>query len=449
MAESATHVVLTGWGRTAPTAASLRRADASGVARLLRDAGPRGLIARGLGRSYGDPAQNAGGDVLAPLPGWIDEPGPDGSVRVSAGTSLHDLMRHLLPRGRFVPVTPGTRYVSVGGAIATDVHGKGHHVTGSFGEQVVSLDLVLPDGTTRTVGPDTDPELYWATVGGMGLTGVIVAAVLRTIPVESGYLTVTTQRLPDLDAVLREMAEGDARFGYSVAWIDTEARGRSLGRSVLSRGDHARRDQLSGRAARDPLALPRDPRLTVPLTPPTSLVTAATVRAFNELWFRKAPRWRSDELQNVSAFFHPLDGVAGWNRLYGPRGFVQYQFAVPEAHADVVRRILERLADDRHPTFLAVLKRFGPGSPGWLSFPQAGWTLAVDTPARPDLADLLAGLDEQVVAAGGRVYLAKDARLRPEIVDAMYPRASDFRELRARLDPQRRLQSDLARRLHL
>lgn len=449
MSEVGGEVLLTGWGRTAPTAARLHHADAADVARLLRDAGPRGLIARGLGRSYGDPAQNAGGDVLAPLPGWIEEPGPDGTVRVSAGTSLHDLMRHLLPRGRFVPVTPGTRYVSIGGAIAADVHGKGHHVTGSLGGQLVSIDLVLPDGSARTIGPGSDPELYWATVGGMGLTGVIVAAVLRTIPVETGYLSVTTQRLPDLDAVMREMAEGDERFGYSVAWIDTEARGRSLGRSVLSRGDHAARERLTGRAARDPLALPRAPRLRVPVTPPGSLVTAATARAFNELWFRRAPRLRAGELQDVSAFFHPLDGVAGWNRLYGPRGLVQYQCAVPEARADVVRRILERLAADRHPTFLAVLKRFGPGNPGWLSFPRAGWTLAVDIPARWDLGELLTGLDEQVAAAGGRVYLAKDARMRPEMVEAMYPRVGDLRELRARLDPHRRLQSDLARRLDL
>jgi decaprenylphospho-beta-D-ribofuranose 2-oxidase len=444
---------LTGWGRTSPTAARLLRTDVGDiggyVAGLVRDAGPRGLIARGLGRSYGDPAQNSGGDVLAPLPSWIDEPADDGTVRVSAGTSLHDLMRFLLPRGRFVPVTPGTRYVTVGGAIACDVHGKSHHVVGSFGDQVVSLDLVLPDGTPRTIGPDTDAELYWATVGGMGLTGVIVSAVIRSIPVETGYLSVTTERVPDLDAVMQAMVDGDDDFAYSVAWIDTEARGSSLGRSVLSRGDHATRAQLTGSALRDPLRLPSAPRITVPLTPPASLVNAASVRAFNELWFRKAPRFRADELQDVSAFFHPLDGVAGWNRLYGPRGFVQYQFVVPDDRADVVRRILEQVATDRHTTFLAVLKRFGAGNPGWLSFPRTGWTLAVDIPARPDLDGLLDDLDRQVAEAGGRVYLAKDARVRPAMLDTMYSSLGRFRELRARLDPDRRLQSDLARRLDL
>ncbi|GAA4759044.1 FAD-binding oxidoreductase [Nocardioides endophyticus] len=442
--------VLTGWGRTAPSAGRVRRhAGPDAVADLLRDAGPRGLIARGLGRSYGDPAQNAGGVVLDPLPSIIDEPAADGTVRVSAGTSLHDLMRFLLPRGRFVPVTPGTRYVTIGGAIACDVHGKSHHVTGSFGDQVVSLDLVLPDGTLRTVGPVHDPELYWATVGGMGLTGVIVSAVLRTIAVETGYLDVTTQRLPDLDAVLAEMAGSDDDFTYSVAWIDTEAKGSSLGRSVLSRGEHATLDQLAGAAAAHPLAVPTAPRLTVPFAPPFSLVTRPTVRAFNEAWFRRAPQFRAGEIQSVSAFFHPLDGVAHWNRLYGPHGLLQYQFVVPEDRADVVRRILEEVAADKHTTFLAVLKRFGPGSSGWLSFPTAGWTLAIDAPTRPGLVGLLAHLDEQVAEAGGRIYLAKDARLRPELMSTMYPRLAEFRELRERLDPHHRLQSDLSRRLAL
>src|SRR6478752_8879715 len=196
--------VLTGWGRTAPSAGRVRRhAGPDAVAGLLRDAGPRGLIARGLGRSYGDPAQNAGGVVLDPLPSVIDEPAADGTVRVSAGTSLHDLMRFLLPRGRFVPVTPGTRYVTVGGAIACDVHGKSHHITGSFGNHVRSLDLVLADGSTRTIGPDTDGDLFWATVGGMGLTGIILSAVVDTIPVETAYAEVTTQRLANLDEVMR------------------------------------------------------------------------------------------------------------------------------------------------------------------------------------------------------------------------------------------------------
>jgi decaprenylphospho-beta-D-ribofuranose 2-oxidase len=412
---------------------------------VVRGAGPRGLIARGLGRSYGDPAQNAGGEVLLPLPTEIGEPAADGTVRAGAGTSLHDLMAALLPRGRFLPVTPGTRYVTVGGAIACDVHGKSHHLAGSFGRHVVDLDLVLASGETRTVGPDRDPELFWATVGGLGLTGVITAATLRTIPVETSYAEVTTQRLANVDEVMREMREGDAGSTYSVAWIDTMARGARLGRSVLTRGEHAPRDRVAG----EPLAPPRPPRLAVPLTPPVNLVTAPAVRAFNEVWFRRAPRHRTGELQSLAQFFHPLDGVAGWNRAYGPRGFVQYQLVVPDDQDAALVRILERIADAGLPCFLAVLKRFGPGNPAPLSFPMAGWTLAYDVPARPELAPLLDELDRQVVDAGGRIYLAKDSRLHPALLPRMYPRLDEFRAVRERVDPHRVLRSDLARRLEI
>jgi decaprenylphospho-beta-D-ribofuranose 2-oxidase len=440
---------LTGWGRTAPTVGSVVSSTPDHVAELVGTAGPRGLIARGLGRSYGDPAQNAGGTVLAPFAGRIEAPLADGTVRVSAGTSLHELMVDLLPRGRYVPVTPGTRHVTVGGAIACDVHGKSHHVAGSFGDHVASLDLVLADGSTRTVGPDRSADLFWATVGGMGLTGVITSAVLRTIPVETGYATVTTQRLPDLDAVMREMKESDRDFTYSVAWIDTLARGRAMGRSVLSRGEHATRDQLSGSAATEPLAVPGVPRLGVPFSSPTNLVTSLGVRAFNEAWFRKAPVHRAGEIQSLGAFFHPLDGVAHWNRVYGPHGFVQYQFVVPDGQEESLVRILERISAERLPCFLAVLKRFGPGNAGPMSFPLAGWTLAYDVPAHPDLAPLLDGLDRLVVAAGGRVYLAKDARLRPDVLAEMYPRLPEFRAVRDTVDPDHVFQSDLARRLAL
>lgn len=434
-----------GWGRTAPSVGRPVTATAAEVADVVRRAGPRGLIARGLGRSYGDAAQNAGGDVLLPLPAEIGEVATDGTVRVGAGTSLHDLMATLLPQGRFVPVTPGTRYVTVGGAIACDVHGKGHHVTGSFGQQVVGLELVLAGGETRTVGPDREPDLFWATVGGLGLTGVVTAATLRTIPVETAYAEVTTQRLANVEEAMREMREGDRRFTYSVAWIDTLARGAALGRSVLSRGEHATRDRVAG----DPLVTPRPPRIAVPFTPPVNLVTSLGVRAFNEAWFRRAPRHRSGEIQSLAQFFHPLDGIAGWNRAYGPRGFVQYQLVVPDHEDAALVRMLERIADARLPCFLAVLKRFGPGNQAPLSFPMAGWTLAYDVPAHPDLAPLLGWLDEQVVAAGGRVYLAKDSRLHPALLPQMYPRLDEFRAVRERVDPGRVFRSDLARRLEI
>jgi decaprenylphospho-beta-D-ribofuranose 2-oxidase len=367
----------------------------------------------------------------------------------AAGTSLHDLIRYLLPQGRFLPVTPGTRYVSVGGAIACDVHGKSHHVTGTFGAHVDGFDLVTADGTTRRVTPDGDPELFWATVGGMGLTGVITAATLRTIPVETGWVSVTTERHDDLSSLMAAMRGGDAAWTYSVAWVDTLSRGRSLGRSVLSRGEHATRDELDERRARTPYPLPGEPRLTAPPGAPSGLVSRASVRAFNELWFRKAPRHRTGELQTLATFFHPLDGVADWNRLYGPTGFVQYQLVVPDDADDLIHGVVETLAASGHASFLAVLKRFGPANDGMLSFPMAGWTLALDLPARPGLATLLDHLDDEVTGVGGRIYLAKDSRLRADRFAAMYPRREEFARVRDRVDPGHVLTSDLARRLDL
>lgn len=440
---------LTGWGRTAPTVATEVRTTASGVPDAVLGAGPRGLVARGLGRSYGDPAQNAGGAVLMPLPGPVEVDAASGLVDAAAGTSLHDLMAELLPRGLFLPVTPGTRYVTVGGAIACDVHGKSHHVAGSFGRHVVSLDLVTADGETHVIGPDREPELFWATVGGMGLTGVVTRAVLRTIPVETSFMSVTTTRLPDLASAMTAMRTTDERFTYSVAWIDTLARGRGMGRSVLSQGEHATRDELTGRAAGHPLRTPGRPRLAAPPHLPGGLVRHATVRAFNEAWFRKAPVRREGEIQPLSTFFHPLDGVASWNRLYGPRGFVQYQCVVPDDAAETMARIVDRISREGHASFLSVLKRFGAGNESPLSFPMAGWTLALDLPAHPGLATLLDGLDDLVVAAGGRVYLAKDARLGPERLREMYPRLDDFLAVRRRVDPTGVFRSDLSRRLSL
>lgn len=441
--------MLTGWGRTAPTSARLVHTTVEGVAAAVRTAGARGLIARGLGRSYGDPAQNAGGTVLAPLPDGIGLDEVAGLATVTAGTTLHDLMRFLIPRGFFVPVTPGTRFVTVGGLVACDVHGKNHHRSGSFGAHVTELDLVTADGRTRTVSPERDPELFWATVGGLGLTGVITSVTFAVPRIETGYLRVDTERLGDLDAIMARIEESDQRSAYSVAWIDTAARGRALGRSVLTRGDFAERAALTGAAARHPRQPPGEPRLAAPPWVPPRLVSTTTVRAFNEAWFRKAPRSRTDELQSVGTFFHPLDGVRDWNRCYGRRGFVQYQLVLPDSASGRLARILERVSASGQPSFLAVLKRFGAAGPAPLSFPMAGWTLAVDFPVSAGLAALLTALDREVVEAGGRLYLAKDARSAPAMVAAGYPELDRFRETRARIDPDRRFQSDLSRRLDL
>jgi decaprenylphospho-beta-D-ribofuranose 2-oxidase len=444
--------LLTGWGRTAPTAAKVSHlgADSASVAAAVTRVGDRGILARGLGRSYGDAAQNAGGEVLLlDRAQQLHLDATAGVVHVDAGVSLDRLIRELLPHGFFVSVTPGTRFVTVGGAIAADIHGKNHHVEGSFSEHVVEMTLVTADGRTRVLTPEGTPELFWATVGGMGLTGVITAASLRVKPVETAYIRVDTDRTANLAELVDLMRRTDDDYTYSVAWIDLLAKGDAMGRAVLTRGEHARTGDLSERLARRPLEIQAAQRLRAPGWAPNHLMNHWTVKAFNEAWFRKAPRTRRDETTHLAAFFHPLDGVAEWNRLYGSRGLVQYQFAVPASAEEALTEAVRRIAAAGHASFLAVLKRFGPGNPGMLSFPQEGWTLALDLPADPGLAPLLDALDALVLEAGGRIYLAKDARARPETLRRMYPRLEEFQEVRRRIDPGGVFTSDLARRLHL
>ncbi|MEU7320331.1 FAD-binding oxidoreductase [Streptomyces griseoviridis] len=444
-------VAVTGWGRTAPTAAQLIRPRSyQEAAAAVRECGTRGGIPRGLGRAYGDAAQNAGGAVLdmTALDRVHAIDVTEGTVLCDAGVSLHRLMELLLPLGWFVPVTPGTRYVTVGGAIGADIHGKNHHVSGSFARHVRSFELLTADGLVRTVAQGT--PLFDATAGGMGLTGVILTAAVRLQPVETSLMSVDTERAADLDDLMARLTATDHRYRYSVAWIDLLARGAATGRAVLTRGDHAPLDALPARARRAPLAF-RTPRLpAAPAVFPEGLLSRRTVGLFNELWFRRAPRARTGELQRMSTFFHPLDGVPHWNRVYGRGGFVQYQFVVGHGQEETLRRIVRRISERRCPSFLAVLKRFGEADPGWLSFPVPGWTLALDLPAGlPGLAGFLDELDDEVAAAGGRVYLAKDSRLRPELLTTMYPRLADFRALRADLDPRGVFTSDLSRRLAL
>jgi decaprenylphospho-beta-D-ribofuranose 2-oxidase len=444
--------LLTGWGRTAPSAATVVEAGAADLPDVLRGRPARGVIARGLGRSYGDAAQNAGGTVLAPIAGPTTVTRSDDGtalVTAAAGTSVHELIGSLLAEQLFVPVTPGTRYVTLGGAVAADIHGKNHHRDGAFGDHVLELELVTPGGERIRCSPDREPDVFAATTGGMGLTGVVVAATLRLSRVETSWMRVDTERTADLDDALARMEGRDDQYRYSVAWIDCLARGSQLGRSVLFRGDHARREELPPRRRESPLNALAPPQLAAPPWVPDGLLRRSTVAAFNEVYFRRAPRRERGRLESLQRFFFPLDAVRGWNRIYGPRGFLQYQLVVPFGAEDTLRAAIERLSGARCASFLAVLKRFGRER-GLISFPMPGWTLALDVPAgAPGLAPLLDGLDELVAQAGGRVYLSKDSRLRPELVAQMYPRLDEWREIRARLDPEGRLRSDLARRLGL
>jgi decaprenylphospho-beta-D-ribofuranose 2-oxidase len=446
-------VTLTGWGRIAPSTAELAApvsdAEAAG---LLRQAAKDGAAAipRGLGRSYNNAAQSGGGLVLstARLNRIIELDKTTGVVVCEAGVSLEQLMVAGLPAGWFVPVSPGTRQVTIGGAIASNVHGKNHHIAGSFASHVAAFDLLLPTGQQKTVTPDD--ELFWATAGGMGLTGFITRATVQLTKVETSLVKVDTVRTGDIDETMAVLAEHDTEYGYTVAWSDSLARGGSLGRSVITSGDFATVADLPPAARDKPFAFDPRSRLGAPGSVPPGLVNRYSVRFANEVWYRKAPRRRTGEIQTISQFFHPLDGIRNWNRVYGPGGFRQYQYVLPFGEEAAVRLSLQMISALPAPSFVTVLKRFGAGDPGFLSFPRPGWTLALDFPARtPALAPLLDRLDLLVMTHGGRVYLAKDSHVARAAFEEMYPRVAGFRAIRAEIDPAGVLASDLSRRLGL
>jgi len=452
-------VRLSGWGRTEPTTAQLAvPASADEAAGLVKGVGGgvagigQRVIARGLGRSYNNAAQNEGGLVVstAGMHDVLSFDADAGVVSCEAGVSLEQLMIGLLPDGWFVPVSPGTRQVTVGGAIAADVHGKNHHSAGSFGRHVLSFDLLTAGGDVRTVTPESDPDLFWGTVGGMGLTGIILRAKFQLKRVETSRLVVDTVRASNIDDTMAYLSSTDADYDYTVAWTDCLATRGALGRSVITSGSFAPAGEARYRNWAKPLEFKASALVGAPPVFPSGLINARTVAMLNEAWFRRAPRRRTGEIQTIGKFFHPLDAISNWNRIYGRAGFRQYQYVVPFEAAGVVVRSLERISALRAPSFVTVLKRFGPGDPGMLSFPMPGWTLALDFPARtPWLTALLAELDEMVLEAGGRLYLAKDSRIPAELMPRMYPRLADFRRLRAAVDPWGVFSSDLSRRLSL
>lgn len=452
--------VLTGWGRTNRSVCEVVEADRDQIAEVIAGIGPRGAIGRGCGRSYGDPALNSGGEVIglrtgAPRadkqPIELHETPRGASVTADASVTIAQLIEFLVPRGYFVPVTPGTRIVTVGGAVASDIHGKNHHLDGSFGNHVSSLELIGADGIRHTVTPSSHPELFWATIGGMGLTGMVLSVTFDVLKIDTSRIVVDSRRIDNLDDLMAAMVASDQNYRYSVAWIDVLARGRQLGRGVLTDGYHASVDDLDGAARRHPLAYDGTQRASFPnVVPPRGFINRASVAAFNELWYRKVSATPVRTVESIPGYFHPLDAVGGWNLVYGKAGFVQYQVVVPTAAADVIGRVVEAMSNARMPSFLSVLKRFGPGNPGYLSFPMEGWTLAVDVSTKVDnLAAVLARLDDLVIGAGGRHYLAKDHLLGPEQIRSSYPRLAEWQRIQAAHDPLGRWKSDQSRRLQL
>jgi decaprenylphospho-beta-D-ribofuranose 2-oxidase len=452
---------LSGWGRTASSRSRVLRPRTSDeVAEFLASQVRRGggVIARGAGRSYGDAAQNDGGDVLdmTALDRILSIDGERGEVTAQAGATVAQLMARLAAHGLGLPVVPGTRHVTLAGAIASDIHGKNHHRDGAIARHVLSMTLCTPADGPIEVSPQSDPELFYATLGGMGLTGIVLEATVRAEPLAAPWVAADIDRTDGLAQTL-ELMGAEERHRYSVAWLDLLAAGPKMGRAVVSRADPlpagaaVPRSRVRGGAASGyPGALLRRPALQVPRGFPGALLRPASVRAFNSLRWRSSPRRERGRPQALAPYFFPLDFVGDWNRLYGPAGLIQYQFVIPAGREVELERCFELMRVRRLPVYLAVFKRFGAAFGGPLSFPLEGWTLAIDLPAAaPGLGPALDELDAIVAGCGGRVYLSKDARMQADALAAMYPQLDRFRAQRALVDPERVLRSDLAQRLGL
>nr|WP_249808893.1 FAD-binding oxidoreductase [Bradyrhizobium sp. 174] len=404
-------------------------------------------VARGNGRAFGDAAVGVRQTIeMAHLNRMRAFDPQTGQLTVEAGLLLCDLIAIFLPRGFFPYVVPGTSFITVGGAIAADVHGKNHHCEGGFGQYVESIQLVLPTGETIVASREKHPDLLRATIGGMGLTGTILEATIRLRSVETGWIRQRTIVADDLGAAIAAL-ECSESATYSVAWIDCLARGRRLGRSLIFLGEHAASDQLGERedANRFPL---QKPPMSMPVDAPSFVLNRWTVGAFNDLYFRAAARKAgSSALVPAHPYFFPLDALGNWNRIYGRRGFVEHQSVVPTKNAPAtLAKLLDRVAKHGRFSFLTVLKKLGVGS-GSLSFPMQGYTLTLDFPMERDLPSVLDELDELVVAAGGRLYLAKDVRQSRRTFEAGYGDLPFFNKVRRTVDPTSKLKSRLAERL--
>ena len=446
---------LQGWGRgSTATATLLQPADEAQLQEAVSfcrrswqaEAPWGGAIARGLGRSYGDAAQLAGGHVLdiSALTGFeLDD--VDGTVTAQAGVSIGELVAALVPQGWMLPVVPGTQHVTVGGAVASDIHGKNHGTAGSFGTHVQALGLLTASGELLELAPGAPSALFEATVGGMGLTGIIVWARIGLVAVDRPLVTVDSDRAEDLDHALALL--GGSGGPHRVAWLDLL--GRRPGRGVVTRA--ALLSGNPGPAGAGAAGLgPVRARAVVPERWPAGVLRRSTVAAYNALRFRRAPRHERGRPEGLGAHMFPLDVLEAWPRLYGREGLLQYQLVVPTGQDHVLHDIVAGLARARVPCFLAVLKDLGPSNTAPLSFPLAGWTLALDLPrAAPGVGALLDTFDGLVAAAGGRVYLTKDARLSADAVQAMYPRLASWQDARAAADPDGLWRSDLALRTGL
>lgn len=461
---------LTGWGRTQPsTSEVLSTSDVEEISRAVAQVADdnsdkpqhlqRGVIARGMGRSYGDPASNGGGLVIDMQQlNHIHSIDPDSAVvDVDAGVTLDQLMKAALPYGLWVPVLPGTRQVTIGGAIGPDIHGKNHHSAGSFGNHVASMELLVADGRVLHLEPegsvdDPNGELFWATVGGMGLTGIILRARIKMTRTETAYFIADGDLTQNLDETVAFHSDGsEHKYTYSSAWFDAISPEPKLGRAAISRGSLATLDQLKELApklAKNPLKFNAPQLLTVPDIFPNFTMNKLSMIAVGELWWLKSGKYEN-QVQNLTQFYQPLDLIGEWNRGYGSKGFLQYQFVVPMDAVEPFKQIIRDIQKSGHYSALNVFKLFGEGNRAPLSYPMPGWNVCVDFPIKPGLGEFLNDLDKRVMEFGGRLYLAKESRTSAENFHQMYPGLDGWLKTRQEIDPTGVFASDMSRRLEL
>ena len=444
---------LTGWGRYSSSKGRVYRPEKLALAAsIIKSQEQLSLVGRGQGRSYGDAALNLDQGLLLTqrLNRFLSFDPTTGCLECEAGVTLEEILRVFVPRGWFLPVTPGTKFASIGGCVACDVHGKNHHKDGSLGNSIEVIELLQSQGEVVRCSRVEQPELFWATIGGMGMTGLIVSVKFRLWPIETAYIKVDYERAANLEEAVGLIEEGDTGYDYSVAWMDCVAGGKSLGRSVLIRGNHADISELRPELAAAPLRLPPRSSWNLPVDLPAFILNPFSLRVFNSLYFGRSSRAKASMVLDYDRFFYPLDTVRQWNRMYGSRGFLQYQCVIPaENSLTALTAVLKQLRSSGCTSFLGVLKRFGSGN-GYLSFPLQGFTLSLDFPMRGErLLTCLEQIDDLVIRNGGRVYLAKDARLSSRSFRQMYSDFPRWQQIKREVDPSNRFSSDLSRRLEL
>ncbi|MCS4187841.1 FAD-binding oxidoreductase [Salinibacter ruber] len=450
-ASTSNETVLSGWGRHPTVKSRVSRPEKRAALQSVLEEDGQPVIARGAGRSYGDASLlDSGGTTLLTgrLNRMLSFDSDTGVLRAEAGVRLREILEAFVPRGWFLPVTPGTKEVTLGGAVAFDIHGKNHHRDGGISNFVREIELLTAGGKTVTCGPEQNADLFWATVSGAGLTGIITEVALELRPIETAYVAERTLKADNLEDAFQLFEEHEPDYLYSVAWIDCLASGDSLGRSHLMFGRHATPDELSAKQRRDPLGYEPDHLASLPFDLPEGVLSEHTVKAFNKLYYARQRKRDKRAVVGIDPFFYPLDAIGDWNRMYGESGFVQFQCVLPmEESYDGLKEILGEVQESGLASFLAVLKRMGPPDGGLLTFPMRGYTLALDIPRRKGLEDLLRDLHETVARRGGRVYLAKDAYLRPDTFREMYPALGEWLEVKRRVDPENRFTSAQAQRL--